>query len=84
MLDEAYRRAFRFHGMRMQQLTDSGADRLRGRDTHRTRRLVAAARNGHQIPHRDILNLMLLSKNEGQEPGKIGEREQNWDPLLDV
>lgn len=27
---------------------------------------------------------MPLSKNDGQEPGKIGEREQNWDPLLDV
>jgi hypothetical protein len=32
----------------------------------------------------DVLNLMLLTENDGQEPSKIGEREQNWDPLFDV
>jgi hypothetical protein len=45
----------------------------------------AARRSGRRRPDAaDILNLMLLTENDGQEPGKIGEREQNWDPLFDV
>jgi hypothetical protein len=32
----------------------------------------------------DVLNLMLLTENDSQVPGEIGEREQNWDPLFDV
>ena len=59
VLDEAYRRAFRFHGIRMQQFADCGAERgdlaaefiaIRDDLADRRRRAEAAAKPGWSQP----------------------------------